>query len=87
MLLFLYTFLQATNVALGGTASLSTTRNDEYLAEASIAIDGNTGGDYFSQEVASTASNQQGSWWKVDLGGLYEITEIKVYNREDCCQG
>lgn len=28
---------------------------------------------------------EAGAWWQVDLGGLYDITSIKVSNRTSCC--
>lgn len=25
-------------------------------------------------------------WWEVDLGGLFHICEVRMWNRSDCCQ-
>jgi hypothetical protein len=50
----------------------------------SVAVDGNTNGNFHAGSVAHTRS-ESGPWWKVDLVGTYEIEEIIIYNRQDCC--
>ena len=50
---------------------------------ASLAIDGNTNGDYLAGASVAITQNELGPWWKVDLGELHEIFEIKVYKRTD----
>ena len=51
---------------------------------SSRAVDGNISGLYGENSVTHTA-NGPGNWWKVHLEESYNIFEIKVYNREDCC--
>ena len=78
-------FYQSTNVALGKTATQSSTWTNSagFAHVAGLAVDGNISGDFErDQSVACTGSNP-GEWWKVDLEGTYEISEIKVYNRDD----
>lgn len=70
---------QETNIALHKTASQSTTI---YGAGADRAVDGNTDGDYGRGSVTHTDFDQQ-PWWMVDLGGLYNVGTIKVFNRTD----
>ena len=48
------------------------------------AVDGNTSGNYRHKSVTHTQSQNQ-SWWQVDLGKMYDIKTINVYNRTDCC--
>ena len=70
-----------TNVALGKTA----TQSSDYLTyEASKAVDGNTDGDLNNGSVSHT-DNSGEKWWEVDLGELYFIDDIKIWNRTDCC--
>ncbi len=54
-------------------------------AEASLAVDGNTSGNWWAEfSVASTAWQNE-AWWEVDLGELADISTINVWNRTDCC--
>jgi NedA-like, galactose-binding domain len=69
----------ATDVALGGTATQSSTHLTHV---ASLAINGNTSGDYPSGQVANTESEYQ-PWWQVDLGNDYRIDSIVLWNRTD----
>jgi hypothetical protein len=57
------------------TASLSP-------AVASRAVDGNVSGNWYTQSIAATAGNEDNPWWKVDLGQVYDIGEIKLYGRD-----
>lgn len=45
----------------------------------------NFGNDGSTSNAASTGSGVQ-PWWQVDLGGLYLLEQIDVWNRTDCCQ-
>ncbi len=72
--------LQAqTNIALNKTAKQSS------QTSASRAVDGNTDGMWDKNSVTHTNDNEKNSWWEVDLGGMYAISEIKIWNRTDCC--
>src|SRR6266498_824088 len=70
-----------TNVALSRTASQSSTA---YGGVAGRAVDGNTSGNWGDNSVTHTAVENQ-PWWKVDLGSLQPIQEVKLWNRTDCC--
>lgn len=48
------------------------------------AIDGNTNGSWGNASVSHTGLSAE-PWWKVDLQGLFNITEVILYNRTDCC--
>lgn len=48
------------------------------------AVDGITNGIYNQHSVTHT-KNDDNSWWRVDLGYEYDLNEIKIFNRTDCC--
>lgn len=70
------------NVALNKpvTQSSSNTQPDN----AGRANDGNTDGDYFNNSVSHTRQGID-NWWQVDLGAEYDISNVKIFNRTDCC--
>ncbi|MEM1323928.1 MAG: RICIN domain-containing protein [Bacteroidota bacterium] len=74
-----------TNVAQGKKATQSTTA---YNSPASNAVNGKTSGRYSrsssSNDITHT-NDANGSWWQVDLGQIYDIDKIVVWNRTDCC--
>jgi F5/8 type C domain-containing protein/PEP-CTERM motif-containing protein len=72
------------NVALGGAAFQSST---DYGGVASRANDGDTNGNYGGNSVTHTASFDATPFWQVDLLNTYNIEEIDVWNRTDCCSG
>jgi hypothetical protein len=48
------------------------------------ALDGNTNGLWNQSSVTHTRSHMK-PWWMVDLGKFYDVSEIIIFNREDCC--
>jgi len=73
------------NLALKGTATQSTTAGDRV---AFLAIDGLTDGNHSHGSVTHTSGNQTEDptpWWKVDLGGMFPLSRIVLWNRTDCC--
>jgi len=70
------------NVALGKPAMQSSTFKS---AAASLAVDGNSDGNYWNGSVSSTDGQESSAWWKVDLQGTFNIGQIKISNRTDCC--
>lgn len=75
------------NVALGGVATQSTTpyAGQPFPGLASNAIDGNTDGGWSNGSVTHT--DYGFSWWQVDLGIEYLISEIDIWNRTDYAPG
>lgn len=51
-----------------------------FRAQASLAIDGNTNGNFAERSVTHTRNNP-GSWWEVDLGFVRDISSIHLWNR------
>ena len=73
-----------TNVALGGTAEQSST---DFGGVASRAIDGDTNGVWSGGSITHTIVNSSDPYWQVDLGEVYDIEDITLWNRTDCCSG
>ncbi len=71
------------NVAGGQTASQSSTANVGGRG-ADNAVDGSQNGNINSGSVTETEFETQ-PWWQVDLGASYQIEQIDIYNRTDCC--
>ncbi|WP_396190678.1 discoidin domain-containing protein [Flavobacterium sp.] len=52
---------------------------------ASLAIDGNTDGDYAHGSVTHSESNKN-AWLDIDLGSESYISSVRIWNRTDCCR-
>lgn len=72
---------QSSNVAKGKAARQS---SNAFSTTASLAVDGNTNGKWGSNTITHT-NEENNPWWEVDLGGVYDISEIKIWNRTDAC--
>jgi len=48
------------------------------------AVDGNTDGNFYNNSIFHSAVGS-GGWWYVDLGQTYDVTQIDLWNRTDCC--
>lgn len=70
-----------TNLALGKPATQSTTGWD---SPASLAVDGNTDGNWFNGSVTHTNGDPQG-WWQVDLGASHRVGKVDVFLMTVCC--
>lgn len=46
--------------------------------------DGKTNGNWGSNSVTHT--NGGLSWWRIDLQQAYDIREVRVWGRTDCCE-
>jgi hypothetical protein len=71
-------------LALGKTATQSSTFPGYATAGAAAAVDGNTDGNFFDGSVTATALDSN-PWWQVDLGASAIIDSIVIWNRTDCC--
>jgi RHS repeat-associated protein len=72
----------AVDLALGKTPTQSSTF---YIMYASLAVDGNTNGDFWGGMTSATADYGYQDWWQVDLGSSQSIGSIQVWPRTDCC--
>jgi len=68
-------------LALGKPTKQSTTH---LIGVSSKAVDGNKNTNYTFEGCTHT-KNSTGSWWQVDLGSVYEIRDVVITNRADCC--
>ncbi|XP_077999988.1 plasminogen-like [Glandiceps talaboti] len=74
------------DVAQGKTVSQSST-NEKRRGFAEKAVDGNKSSDMKSGQSCTQTQSQPEPWWKVDLGQSYDVYEIIITNRQDCCAG
>jgi hypothetical protein len=73
-----------TDVALGKSATQSSTFPGYLTDGASAAVDGNTDGSFSDGSVTATNADPN-SWWQVDLGASAAVSSIVIWNRLDCC--
>nr|XP_014344323.1 PREDICTED: uncharacterized protein LOC102353898 [Latimeria chalumnae] len=72
----------AQNVALKGTATQSSKRDQLGVPER--AIDGNKNSDFGYLSCTHT-EHEMCPWWRVDLQQPYRISVVVITNRGDCC--
>jgi hypothetical protein len=72
------------DLAIGRSATQSSTYPGFAGAGAASAVDGNTNGNFFSGSVTATNLDPN-AWWQVDLGGSATVSTIVIWNRTDCC--
>jgi hypothetical protein len=73
-----------TNVALGKSATQSSTLPGYAGAGAGSALDGITDGNFSDGSVTATNLDSN-AWWQVDVGASTTISSIAIWNRTDCC--
>ncbi|KAL3867992.1 hypothetical protein ACJMK2_040832 [Sinanodonta woodiana] len=79
------------NVAYGKPANQSSAYiGDQWYREpngfpytASLAVDGIKTTHFYGNSCSHTAVGQSSPWWEVYLQGLYEVSSIKIYQRDD----
>ncbi|KAI8517918.1 hypothetical protein Bbelb_039350 [Branchiostoma belcheri] len=78
----LYRCITERNVALGKTASSSSTPA-RWGPEK--AVDGSRGTSVSRGDECTHTDNVYQPWWKVDLEDIYTVNRVSVLNRGDCC--
>ena len=68
------------NLARGKPASQSSRSQWSRPDDPQGAVDGVINGSY-----AFHTNNEANPWWQVDLGARYRLSEVRLYNRLDCC--
>ena len=68
-------------VSLGKPATQSSTSGGGL---PSFAVDGETWGKFSGGSVTRSAQEND-PWWKVSLLGIFEVKQVTVWNRVDCC--
>lgn len=73
------------NVAIGKPAILGRSfRDRKNWFPASNAVDGIKYSNK-NHDLTHSGGGKANTWWRVDLQGEYDITEIRFYNRTNCC--
>ncbi|XP_053387122.1 uncharacterized protein LOC123541821 [Mercenaria mercenaria] len=73
-----------TNVALGKQTVMSSVHDDH---DGAKGVDGNTN-QYFGKDSCFHTELQTDPWWRVDLGDIYDIFHVTLFNRiGDECEG
>jgi hypothetical protein len=62
-----------------------TQSSTEYGGLATLAVDGNTNGNFPQGSVSHTSENTLNPWWTYNLNKLDSIVSINIWNRTDCC--
>ncbi len=80
---FTVTFVEDDNPGAGSTliTGLTAEQSSNFRATqflASDAVDGNV-------NTFSTTANVNPSWLRVDLGNMYDVSRVVLYNRTNCC--
>ena len=70
------------NLSLNKITSQSSTHNG---GVSERAVDGNTDGSFYNPVNPSVAETnyESESWWEVDLGNIYDIESVNLWNRDD----
>jgi|GEM_PF-4417437 len=86
--LFVVTFPEAEagiNLCRLTEAAVEQSSEDTPQSGPEKACDGILNGTQASETITATLSENE-AWWEVDLGAVYNIAEVQVVNRTDCCQ-
>ena len=80
-------FSTAANIALNKPAfQISTMEQRDFVAAASVAVDGNKESIFNLQSCTHTEYHYvANAWWAVDLGADSPISSVNITNRGDCC--
>ena len=85
--LFVVTYAEAAagiNLCRLTEAAVEQSSEDMPQSGPEKACDGILNGTQASGTIAATLSENE-AWWEVDLGAVYNISEVRVVNRTDCC--
>jgi len=70
------------NLAKSKKASQS---SEGWGGKAHFAIDGNRNQKFNAKTSNHTGKGDRMPWWEVDLGAVYKVEHIRIFNRTDCC--
>ena len=74
------------NLALKKKTKQTTTCLDNPQFASYKAVDGNMNPDAGQFSCAITQGTTGGSWWEVNLEAVYQIREVVITSRGDCCR-
>ena len=69
------------NVVLNRRAFQSSMWNYHY--NASLAVDGNTDGNFLDTNSCTATTSQLSPWWAVDMGTTRHVDAVQISNRVD----
>jgi len=72
-------------VALDLSSATATQSSTGYGGIASRAVTSPTPSSTWGHGTCTATNHQSTPWWKVDLGATYNVAEVEVLNRGDCC--
>ena len=72
------------NLALEKPTNQSSVSDPKHAS--SKAVDGNVNSDATKHSCAITKGATGGSWWEVNLEAVYQIREVVITSRGDCCR-
>ena len=72
------------NLALEKPTNQSSVSDQKHAS--SKAVDGNVNSDARKYSCAITKGAAGGSWWEVNLEAVYQIREVVITSRGDCCR-
>ncbi|MEL6561816.1 MAG: discoidin domain-containing protein, partial [Bacteroidota bacterium] len=72
------------NIAVEKQVSQSSTPNPNGRGDAENAVDGNTDGVEWNGSISHTRW-ENNAWLEIDLGAIYDIENVTLWNRTDCC--
>ena len=77
----------AVNVAAAANGGVATASGPTYdaFASADKAIDGNTGGGYYTDTIYHPASSDGGQFLQVDFAAPSTLSSLTIFGRADCC--
>ena len=80
-----------TNTAVDRTHNLALGKKTKQIAtfyenHSDKAVDGNMNPDASNGGCAITPGTTGGSWWEVNLEAVYQIREVVITSRGDCCR-
>ncbi len=76
--------LQGLNLCRMTSAQVTQSSVGAPFSNAGKACDGITDGTLENASFTDTQLEQE-AWWEADLGAIYNISEVAVWNRSDCC--
>ncbi|XP_043923688.1 fucolectin-4-like [Protopterus annectens] len=77
--------IKGTNIALKGYATQSSDYKVDPPGPPQNAIDGKKSTDYYTGKSCTHTDLESSPWWRVDLLQSYQISEVIVTGRGDCC--
>ena len=85
--LLIFVFKDMGNIALGKPTELSSLYQNNVQFAGDKGNDGDVSGNlmFNDNNTCFHTDKERRPYWKVDLGDVYELQRMELYNRRDCC--